>query len=185
MNTEGFFQISADFELKKKPDWLDDFRAKYDLPYDYHITFKTTTYFKDEDLEKMKIEMEDMAKNNEPIEIIFDKLFIAPTSKGWCIMLEARPNDKLFAFQREISKRFSKYGDIISPERVEHEKNFKPHVTIGRHLTDEQLERAKSELGEDLVCDTIIQNLVLTTVKDYVFEEWSKPENRTFYKLNK
>lgn len=183
MNNEGFFQISADFKLNSKPDWLDAFRAKYDLPYDYHITFKSTTHFKSEDLGKMNAELKDIADNHDSITVIFDELFIAPTPKGWCIMIKAKPNEELSNLQKEISEKFSKYGDIITKERESYEKNFKPHITIGRHLTDEKLEEAKKELRDELICNTVINNLVLTTVENGTFEEWSNPENRKLYKL--
>jgi len=183
MDNSGFFQISADFELKSKPDWLDDFRSKYDLPYDYHITFKAKTHFRSEDIERLKAETKLMAARHQPITVDFDELSIAPTSKGWCIMIKARPNEGLLKFQKEISEIFSKYGEIISEERASYEKDFKPHITIARHLTDEQLEKAKSELKDDLTCNAIIKDLVLATVENDVSEQWSKPENRKFYKL--
>ena len=183
MNASEFFQISADFELRSKPDWLDAYRTKYDLPYDYHMTFKVTTHCRSEDLDKMKAELAEMAENQKPITVVFDELFIAPTSKGWCIMVKAQDSPELRGLQKEISDKFAQYGAIINSEREDYEKNFKPHITIARRLTDEQLEQAKSELKPDLACDTVIQNLVLTTVPEDKFEEWSKAENRIFYKL--
>ena len=184
MNNENLFQISADFDLKSKPEWLDSFRLKYDLPYDYHITFKTTTTFKNEDFENLKTELKDTLINYKPFTVIFDELFIAPALSGWCVMIKAKQNKTLLELQKEISERFSKFGTHLSRQKEDFEKNFDPHITIARHLIDEQLEKAKSELKEGLICEALIESVTLTTAKEDKFEGWNKPENRIFYKLN-
>ncbi|MDD5731949.1 MAG: 2'-5' RNA ligase family protein [Patescibacteria group bacterium] len=185
MNNQNFFQISADFDLKSKPEWIDSFRLKYDLPYDYHITFKTTTNFNDEDFENLNIGLKEVLEKYKPFVVIFDELFIAPAPSGWCIMIKAKHNEDLFKLQKEIVERFSKFGTHPSKQKEEFEKNFDPHITIARHLSDEQLEQAKGELKDDLTCEALIDSTTLTTTKGDTFEEWSKPENRKFYKFNK
>jgi len=185
MHDGNFFQISANFDLKVKPIWLNDFRSKYDLPYNYHITFKTTTNFKSGDFENLNTELKNISNNHIPFAVIFDELFISPSSSGWCIMIKAKYNKELLKLQEEIAKKFSKYGNHATEERENFEKNFNPHITIARHLTLEQLEKAKSELKKDLICEAIIESLTLTTVKEDTFEEWTKPINRTLHKINK
>ena len=181
---KGFFQISADFDLKTKPDWLAGFRLKYDLPYDYHITLKTTTDFKMSDLENLKNDLQKIAGQQKTLTVAFDELFIAPAKSGWCIMIKSKKNQELFALQKEISEIFSKYGQHTNSEREEHEKSFQPHITIARHLTSEQLELAKNEIKNDLHCEAVINSLTLTIAEKDVFEEWSQPNNRIVYKFN-
>lgn len=183
MNSGNFFQISADFDLKIKPIWLDDFRLKYDPSYDYHITFKTTTNFKSEDFENLNTELKTISNNYRPFIVIFNELFISSASLGWYIMIKAKYNQKLFNLQKEIAERLSKYGNHTTKEQEGFEKSFNPHITIARHLTLEQLKKAKSELKKDLICEALIDSLTLTTVKKDIFEEWSNPTNRIFYKL--
>ncbi|MDA2936218.1 2'-5' RNA ligase family protein [Patescibacteria group bacterium AH-259-L05] len=183
MSNGNFFNIRADFDLNVKPPWLDDFRSKYDLPHDYHITFKTTTKFKSEDFENLNTELKIISKSHRPFIVVFDELFISSTSSGWCMMIKAQYNQELFDLQKEVAEKFSKYGDHTTKERESFEKNFDPHVTIARHLTPEQLRKAKRELKKDLMCEALINSLTLATVKEDTFEEWSNPANRIFYKL--
>jgi 2'-5' RNA ligase len=184
-NQNNLFQISADFALDEKPTWLADFRKKYDLPYDYHITFKTTTTFQDQDLDNIKKEIQTIAQNYGPVEIVFDKLFIDSTSHGWYIMLAARPNAVLTKLQKEISQKFSRYGQHTNENNKQFERNFNPHITIGRRLTPPLLTQAKKDLGEDLLCQTTIKSITLTIAREDTFDEWSKPQNRIFYQLGR
>jgi len=183
MNDKKIFHISSDFDLIKKPVWLDNFRQKYDKPYRYHITLKTSTYFDDKNFENLKADMENIAKKYGKIPIVFDELFINHSLKGGCIMIKAKSNEELTGFQKEISNKFSKYGAHTTDEYEKFERNFEPHITIARHLTPEQLENAKHELKKDLFCEALIETLSLTTVKNDLFEEWSNPQNRLHYKL--
>lgn len=185
MNDIKFFQISADFDLTKKPDWFDNFRLKYDLPYDYHITLKTTTNFKREDFDSLGRELKAILDKYKSFSVVFGELFISQAPSGWCIMIRAKHNEELFALQKEIAEEFSKYGDHTTKERASYEKDFNPHITIARHLDVEQLEKAKSELKEDLVCEALIDSITLRTVKEDTFEEWSNPENMMIYGFKK
>lgn len=181
--TDKLFQISADFTLSKKPAWLDAFRLKYDLPYDFHVTLKTTTYFSLTDEEEIKRMVKQISEKQEPFEIIFDKLYIGQAPSGWCIMIEAKPNDELIKLQKLISDSFSKYGDNISEDKTRFENEFRPHITIARHLTEDRLEQAKNELGTGLHCEATIDSLSLYVVDEDNFSQWSKPENGFIYKF--
>lgn len=166
MATGNFFEISADFDLKVKPAWLKGFRQKYDLPYNYHNTFKTTTNFKSKDLPNLKTELKNLANNHQSFLVIFNKLSIKLASSGWCIMIQAKPNKKLATLQKEISAKFSKYGKHITKERESFEKNFHPHITIARHLTPEKLKKAKNELKKNLLCEASVDSLTLYQLKN-------------------
>ncbi len=54
MSNKKIFHIAAELDLTKKPDWLDDFRVKYDKPYPNHITLKTNTFFDSNDFKNLK-----------------------------------------------------------------------------------------------------------------------------------
>ncbi|MCK5060927.1 2'-5' RNA ligase family protein [Candidatus Parcubacteria bacterium] len=183
MNKKMIFNINSEFDLIKKPAWLDDFRAKYDKPYRYHVTFKTNAYLSDTNFENLKNELSDIAKRYQKIKVIFNKLFISITSKGGCIMIKADRNNKLSKLQKEISEKFSKYGKHTRIEYKKFEKNFNPHITIARRLSPELLNNAKNELLKDLACEALIEEIILTVVKKDSFDEWSNPQNKSFYKL--
>lgn len=184
MSQPNIFNIVAEFNLNKKPDWLDGFRKKYDKPYRYHITLKTCTFFDNNKFENLKNDLESITKKYNSIQIIFNELFMGHTSTGECIMIKADKNKKLFKLQKEIANKFSNYGEHVSEEYKKFESNFEPHITIARHLTCEQYERAKNELIKDLYCKALIKEIVLTVARENTFEEWSKPENKLSYFLN-
>lgn len=179
------FNIVAEFKLTSKPNWLDDFRKKYDKPYNYHTTLKTCTYFNENEFEELKITLKKILKSYSPHEISFNKVIIRQTSKGGCIMIKSDKNKELVKLQKEISEKFSKYGKHISKKHKKFEINFNPHITIARHLNQEQLIDAKNELKEDIHCKAKIKQLVLTTAKQDSFEEWSNLNNKTYFSLNR
>jgi 2'-5' RNA ligase len=185
MPNKKIFNVVAEFELDKKPDWLDDFRKKYDKPYHYHITFKNNTYFEESDLEKIKIDLENILKSYRKIKIIFNNLFFSQTSKGNYIMIRAEKNEALDKLQKEISSKLSKYGNNISEEYKKFETNFEAHITIARALTQEQLNSAKTEMKEDIYCEVELKEVFLTIAKEDTFDEWNNPNNKTLFKLNK
>lgn len=45
------FAVYSGLKLSKRPEWLDDFRKKYDDPYEYHIILKQPSYIKKEQQE--------------------------------------------------------------------------------------------------------------------------------------
>lgn len=183
MSDKKIFHISADFDLIKKPDWIDNFRQKYDKPFRYHITLKTETYFNAKYLKNLKTDLLSITKQYAEIRISFNKLFIGHSPKGECIMIRAEKNKNLVNLQKEITKKISNYGNHIMQEYEKFEKNFKPHITVARNLTAEQLKNAKNELGKNLYCEALIDKIVLTTVKNDLFEEWNNKKNKTYYKL--
>lgn len=183
MSKKKIFSISSDFQLIKKPDWLDDFRKKYDQPYSYHVTLKTSTCFDHICVENLKGDLDAIAKKYHTIPVKFNELFISSAPKGKCIMIKAQKNKVLIKLQKEIVKKFSEYGSHITKEDERFEKNFVPHITIARHLSLEQLKIAKTELKKDLFCEALIKELVLTTVKNNRFEESCNPLNKAYFKL--
>lgn len=91
MSKGKFFQISADFDLNIKPRWLDDFRSKYDLPYGYHITLKTTTSFKSEDFENLKTELKTISNSHKPFMVVFNEFLDGELRGRECHGFQAFP----------------------------------------------------------------------------------------------
>ena len=114
MFRKKMFHIGADFELSKKPNWLDNFRKRYDKPYNYHITLKNPTYFNGDDLKDIKLNLKRVLEPYNKIKVIFKNLFINPSSKGECIMIRAEKSEMLVRLQKEISTKFFKYAKHIS-----------------------------------------------------------------------
>lgn len=178
------FSIQTEFDLSRKPAWLDDFRLKYDDPYRYHVTLKNLTIFDGRNLDSLKTDLLALAADFKPIEVSFSELSVNTTSKGGCIMILAEENSKLKDIQKIISNTFSKYGISASREVEKFDSYFMPHITIGRHLTPENFEIAKKELStKDLSCSAIIDECVLTIVKEDTVKEKTDPKNKFFFKF--
>lgn len=182
--SKKIFSITIEMDLVVKPDWLEDFRKKYDHPYNYHISLKTKTYFDDKDLAEIKNKIESVVNETPVIKINFDRIYSNLSTKGWCIMIEAEGNEQLKNFQKYISEEFAKYGEHVDVNSAKYEKEFHPHITIARKLDEETLEKAKQELGEDTHCEGVIKDLVLAVVDEDLSNNWSDEKNRTVYKLN-
>jgi 2'-5' RNA ligase len=179
-----YFIVIAEFKLTKKPKWLDDFRKKYDKPFRFHVALKNGTEVKDNDVASLGQEVKRIVSKFKPIKIKFSRLFTSNKStRGWCIMISAERNLQLMKLQKTISKDLSKYGGYILPEYKKFEKNFKPHITIGRHLTDKELKQAEKELGKNLKCKSIIDSVTLMVVKKFLLENLLDRKNSKIYKL--
>ena len=177
------FSITFELELSQKPDWLDDFRKKYDHPYEYHITLKTKSYFDEKDLKEIKTKLSEISKVTNKIKINFEKLRIDLSTKGWCIMIDAEENRELMGFQKYISSEFAKYGEHVDENSAKYEKDFHPHITIARKMDKDTCDKAESELVNDTHCEGIIKDLVLAVVDEDLSENWSAEKNRTIFKL--
>lgn len=177
------FVISCDFDLVKKPIWLDAFCTKYGKSWLYHITLKTQTSFDSKNVDELKTNLKKIVNNFHSLKIIFNHIKISRTSKGNCIMIMAEKNEELLQLQEVVSNTFSKYGQHSNEDYEKHEKNFNPHITIARRLDSNQLNDAKKELQTDTHCEAEIKDVTLSLVENDALEEWSKPENRFIFKL--
>ncbi|MDD4332859.1 MAG: 2'-5' RNA ligase family protein [Patescibacteria group bacterium] len=179
-----YFNVIVEFKLTKKPDWFDGFRKKYDKPFKFHISLKNGTKVKEKDINNLKEDIKIIAKNFRSIKLGFSKLWTSnKSSRGWCIMVKADKNPELLKLQKVISKNLAKYGDYVLPEYKDYEKKFKPHVTIGRHLTDEKIKEAKKEIGKNLYCEAEINSLTLMIVNNFTLKSLLDRKNCKIYKL--
>ena len=67
-------------KLIKQPEWLDDFREKYDKAYDFHITLKQAAYIEDRQIGDIRKILDgifdDFEKNKVNLEMVFDNLLL-------------------------------------------------------------------------------------------------------------
>lgn len=155
------YYIAAEFELREKPEWLDDFRKRYDDPFPYHVTLRGPAYFEKADLGKIQNVLVEIVGRTALFEVIFDTYNFSRTDNGHCVMVDARSNPLLHNLQRAIQTALRGAGEYVKPASVEYDANFHPHITIGRHLDDEQFKKAKAELKSSIVCCADVTDIAL------------------------
>lgn len=182
------FHISAEFDLTRKPVWLEDFRDKYDSSYAYHVTLKNPTEIKEEDVEKLHEELAELIEKcklkGRGLEIDFEKLMFGGTSKGRAIMIRAEKDERLFEFQESLSRKLGQFGKNTNDDHTRFEKNFEPHITIGRHLNEQQFEEAKKDLGKDTKITGNLARITLTVVDEPIEKNWINLDNKTYFTIN-
>jgi len=179
------FNVTADFNLIKKPYWIKEFRKKYDKPYPSHVTLKTPTSLDKKDIDNIKKELKKIVKQFKPIEIVFNKLKINESAPGGgCIMIMALKNLQLSKLQKIISKRLVGFGEHIDLRYKIYEQDFKPHITIARKLTKTQLKSAIKDLQNNIACKAIISKITFAIVDDISFNSWlNSKSKKTYFKL--
>ena len=174
------FAVYSRLNFIKKPEWLDAFRIKYGYPYTYHITLKQPTYIQEEEIINVKNILAGLfSELNFPehkIGVVFDKIVIDTP-----IMIAATDKENIAILQDKIVKALGDYNNLVKPESKNFEEDFKPHITITDDLDAEKLEQAKFDIGEDIRCDAVIEEIVLTVAQDMTSAEGSK--DKTIYKL--
>lgn len=181
------FAIYSNIELTQKPEWLDDFRVRYNAAHDYHVTLKQPTYIEEYDVQKIQENLSQLVHNavipEGGIRLTFDSVVtdIDPEGKS-TIMINAQKNELIETLQKQIVAAFKNYDHLYNPASRNWEENFQPHITIGDGLDNGQLKVALAEL-ENVLCVGIIQNIVLSVVKDMSLDEINDPVNKTVYEI--
>ncbi len=174
------FAVYSRLNFIKKPEWLDAFRIKYGYPYTYHVTLKQPTYVQEGEILKVKDILEDLFRElkfpEHKIGIVFDKLVIDTP-----IMIVATKAKEMAVLQTKIVKALEGYNNFVNPVSKDWEEDFSPHITISDDLNVEKLEQAKLDLGEDVRCEAVVEEIVLTVAQDMTSAEDSK--DKTVYKL--
>jgi len=183
MEEVKFLTVFANFGLQTKPDWMDAFRIKYDKPYPYHITLKTTATFDPKDTEIVKKQLRDICSNYKPIPISFNSIWTEFATKSWCIMIEPSDPSEIINLQKDISGALEPYSIHTSEKRRMFERNFRPHITIARCASIEALEHAKVEMGADITCSAAIDTVDLAIAPRDEYEEWVNPRSLTKFTL--
>jgi len=182
------FAIYAKVELIKKPEWLDDFRIKYDKPYPYHLTLKPSTIVEDSEVSDIKNRLEKLFSNLEipehKILLEFNSLNVRhDTASDICVMINSNKNDEIIKLQKEILSVLDKYKNYRKEKYKGYAENFTPHITIGRDLNEESYQQALKKLEKDYTCEGIIEEVVLVVMNNATVAEYNDPSNQTFYKI--
>jgi len=181
------FAVYARVKLLKKPDWLDDFRFKYDDRYDFHVTLKQPCFINEEQIPPLKEKLNQIFSNfylpDHKINILFNKKTINNEVEGKaCIMILAKNKD-ICNLQSIIKSSLSDYKNYYESELEKYENNFNPHITISRNLDSKTLSMAVSEIKDDFLCEGTIEEIVLVVVNEKTAEETTNPKNFTVYRL--
>ncbi len=98
-------------------------------------------------------------------------------------MIRAQSARQLVNLQRALLSALVQYTNYVDARHQEYEKNFEPHITIGRDLPARQYGEALKYLKDGCVCVGTIKEVVLAVVKDDTVEEGMNPANHTVYRL--
>lgn len=184
------FAIYARVRLVKKPDWLDGFCKKYGQPYDYHITLVQSRFIDEDKIPALKEIVNEFLAGiivpNHKIELNFsDPIFDADgAEKGEaCVMINTEKNDQLLELQKNIVRLMVDYSDYYKPELEGYENNFQSHITVAMDLNKAQFEQAKKDFKDDFQCVGVIEEVVLSIVKEITPDEANNPKNLSVYKL--
>lgn len=184
------FAITTNVVLTKKPAWLDEFRRKYDKPFEYHVTLKQPCYIHEKELPKLKVTFTEFVFNwpkfEHGIKIFFNRIKIDTTVEGeMCIMIKAKKNLELIKLQKKLLTQLNSYTNYVKAESKAWEENFKPHITIARNLSSQILAKAKTDLLKDYRCEGIIKDISLKVVTPTNSEGMYQPKNQWVYSLTK
>lgn len=97
-------------------------------------------------------------------------------------MIMAQPNQKIFTLQQNILSALGSHTRYCLPQLQEYEKKFKPHLTIAFDLHD-RFRQAQAEIGTDVRCVGVLNEIVLSCVSKQTIEEATNPSNLTIYKI--
>jgi 2'-5' RNA ligase len=176
------FTLALEFKLEEKPSWLDGFRMKYDGPFNYHLTLKYPTLIKQNDLPKLGSEVKSIAQASKPMTLAFDQYIFNKTETGNLIMVLAKHHKDLLRLQKMVVRKLRTYGETWKPYYNDFENNFKPHITIARNLSDDDFQKAKRALEEQIYCQAKITRLALRVVDGIPsIDDFITPQNLTDY----
>lgn len=179
------FAVYSVVILEKKPDWFDDFRLRFDKPYDLHITYKQPCWIDDDEVENIKSKLNNIFQVNQgKIDIEFDRIV---ASKGedekYCIMIVAKKNERLMKIQKCIVHVLKDYRDFLEAETQSYEDNFMPHITIGRDVSEEDWKLWQKKIEDDCLCAGCVDEIVLSVVKEITVDEAKNESNMKKYKI--
>ncbi len=182
------FVVYAKVELVEKPDWLDNFRSLYDKPYEFHVTLKQSSLVEDDKVADIKNKLDGLFSKlnipNHEIILTFNSLNVHKDAlQDICIMIDAEPNPEINKLQSNIIETLKDYKQYFKLKYEEYEKNFQPHITIGRELKQGDYEKASEKLTQDYTCKGVIKEVVLVVTQNKDVTEANNPNNQTIYKL--
>jgi 2'-5' RNA ligase len=182
------FAVYALVTFPDKPSWLEQFRSRYDLPYPLHMTLKQHCFIANEETGDVKNILARILAGadatNMQIGIEFRRLLVDDKLYGHgCIMIGADDNPQLNLLRQSIVTALGSYRSYLKPQGQEYERDFKPHITIGRRLSPEQLKQALTELPSDISLAGVIEKIVLSIIDEVNPAQVNDPKNQTIYGL--
>lgn len=177
------FAVYGRLNLTKKPEWFDDFRAKYGTIVEYHVTFKQPCFIEESQISDLKEKLSNVFENfavpGHKIDMIFDRLY----SNKDAVMVRTKETGPIMDLQKQIRDTLKDYDKYVYPERKTYEYDFHPHVSIALDLTPEQYTAATKEVKPDYRCEGVIEEIVLVVVNAKQAGFPADPENQTIYHL--
>ncbi len=178
------FAIYSNVKLDKKPDWLDEFRKKYDKPYEFHITLKQPCYIEEDKVSELKEKISNFFNTSKyKFEVVFDSIVSNRDEDGITIMLKANNVNDLVLFQKDLCTYLGEYTTYLKPKYKGYEKDFVPHITIARNISETQEMEAMKYLQNEFVCGGEINSVTLSIVNNNTPEESKNPANQSIYSL--
>ncbi|MDO8489887.1 MAG: 2'-5' RNA ligase family protein [bacterium] len=177
------FALYTTIALTKKPDWLDGFMEKYQ-PRGLHVTLKQPCLIEEENIDDLKQMVAQFFSHygSGRLEVVFDEVVYNKDVSG-AIMVCARNADTLVRLQKDLCLSLSKYSRYVELRRKEYEVNFRPHITIGDEITEEDYVSSLSFLKNGCLCEGVIGEVVLAIVDDMSTEEAINPKNKYMFRL--
>jgi len=184
------YAVYSIVKLTEQPQWLNDFRKKYDEAYDLHVTLKQPAYIEENQLNEIKRILNDILvefkNNNDKIKLIFDNLKldkVDDNNKTGNIYIFSSNNSPLNNLQKKIRDELKKYSEYLNPKFEEFEYDFRPHITIARELNNTKLEKALTIIKNEFVCEGEVTEIILSCVNEISVKEAHDPNNLTKYTL--
>lgn len=180
------YSIAATINLENKPRWLDDFRKKYDKPYDFHLTFQNSCTIESSKVTALKQNLKQFFLSHplkEKPTLVFDRVYSDPEDpEGATIMLKpSKSPTKIMEFQKRLLSAMEKYQNYLEPQNKIYDQNFVPHMTIARDLSLEKYQVALAELPRKIQCTGNISSVTLYLVDTPNLTEVNNPNNQTTF----
>lgn len=174
MSHRKVYAIYCRVVLDNEPDWLKDFRAKYDKPYDLHITLKQMSYIDESAIADIRAILKECLEKSQSLKALpqleFDTLAgedtDPDTGKGMLYIFASKRNHYLDQLQFHLRQSLSHYSDYYLQESARYESDFQPHITIGRDLDDITYQAATRELPGNITVNGTIESIVLSCLDE-------------------
>jgi len=188
---DRIYAVYCKVTLTHQPIWLDEFRLRFDKPYDFHLTLKQAATIKLEQLGEIKQRLGAVLGSTSILDhkicLTFNKLVLDKhddyDNKGYIYLFCKETNETLDKLQKDIRTELKDFSRYLNPHSIEHESSFEPHITIARELNEAQFKLATDLLEEDYVCNGEVNEIVISCVSEINPTKASDPTNLTIFKF--
>lgn len=181
------FAVYCLVDLVNKPDWLDEYRRKYDKPYDFHVTLKQPCYIEESQIPSLKEKLLTFFNkpnfNGSKIKLNFNQVILDDENPNdGCVMIRAE-DERINKLQRQILDELQGFNEYYESDMKEWEENFKPHITVARGLNSEKLILASSDLPQNYSFEGLIEKVELSIIDSKDADNASAQKDTTIYNL--